>query len=117
MLALKSVFAGKGGQELLVFDEVDAGIGGGTAEYVAEKLKALSRGYQIICITHLPQIASKADYHLMVRKRVTGHRSQVEVVELDDEERKKEIARMMSGEVTETSIQHAGELLERDNRG
>ncbi len=113
MLGLKSVFADIGGHELLIFDEVDAGIGGETAESVAEKLKKLSADHQIICITHLPQIASRADHHLMIRKVLSGTRSSVEVKTLQGDERKKEIARMMSGEVTDSSLQHAEELLQK----
>jgi DNA repair protein RecN (Recombination protein N) len=111
MLALKSLLASFDRVPLMVFDEVDAGIGGMTAESVARKLKLLSKTHQVICITHLPQIASKADHHLLVEKEEVSGETKVKILELDYEQRLREIARMLSGSVTETSIQHARELL------
>ncbi len=111
MLALKSLLASFDRVPLMVFDEVDAGIGGMTAESVARKLKFLSRTHQVICITHLPQIASKADHHLLVEKEEASGGTRVRIRELDYEQRLREIARMLSGSVTDASLQHARELL------
>ncbi len=100
--------------ETLVFDEVDAGIGGATADAVAERLVRLAAGAQVICITHLPQIASRARHHLRVEKAVEGGRTVVGVRALAGSERVEELARMMGGRhVTETSRRHARELVER----
>ncbi len=100
--------------ETLVFDEVDAGIGGATADAVAERLVRLAAGAQVICITHLPQIASRARHHLRVEKAVEGGRTVVGVRVLAGAERVEELARMMGGRhVTETSRRHARELVER----
>ena len=109
-LALKSVTAGGG--EILIFDEVDAGIGGVTADVVADKLKEISRTRQVFLITHRAQIAAKADGHFAVKKSVKGDRTQVEVKKLTSpEERVEELARLLSGEVTPISLQHAEELV------
>ncbi len=113
MLALKSVLADVDNIPVLIFDEVDAGIGGKTAESVGKKLDMISQKHQLLCITHLPQIASFGDFHLKVDKKEKNSRVYVEVKELYDKERKDEIARMLSGKVTEISRRHAGELLER----
>ncbi|MCE5195162.1 MAG: DNA repair protein RecN [Nitrospiraceae bacterium] len=111
MLSIKSVLADVDSIPVLIFDEIDAGIGGRTAESVAIKLKDLARTHQIICITHLPQIASAGDFHLMTEKEQKKDRVQVRVKELKDNERKSEIARMLSGKITDVSLKHAGELL------
>jgi DNA repair protein RecN (Recombination protein N) len=112
MLALKSILAEFDSMPILVFDEVDAGIGGKTAEKVGRKLKALSRSHQVLCATHLPQIASIGDFHLKTEKRHRDERVYVEIRELSGEERLHEIARMMSGKITEVSLRHAKELIE-----
>jgi DNA repair protein RecN (Recombination protein N) len=112
MLALKTVKAVDSRSKTLVFDEVDAGIGGQTADVVAQKLKRLSKHNQIICVTHLPQIASYADSHYSIQKRVEKGRTVTQVARLDEQDRVQEIARMMSGErVTESVLKHAAELL------
>lgn len=113
MLALKSILADVDDVPVLIFDEVDAGIGGKTAESVAKKLALISAGRQLLCITHLPQIASRGDFHLKIEKKETSNKVQVEVKELDGKERQDEIARMLSGTITEISRRHAEELLER----
>lgn len=96
----------------LVFDEIDTGIGGRAAEAVGKKLKQLSRTAQVLCVTHLPQIASFADQHFVIEKRETGGRTKTSVRALDARERTEELARMMSGaKVTETSLKHAEQLL------
>jgi DNA repair protein RecN (Recombination protein N) len=113
MLALKSILAGVDNLPVLIFDEVDAGIGGRTAESVGKKLRTISEKHQLICITHLPQIASLGDHHLKIEKKNAGKRVVVDVREINKEERLDEIARMLSGTATETSIKHAEELLGR----
>jgi DNA repair protein RecN (Recombination protein N) len=119
MLALKaSVESGRvhGGetdaQRSLVFDEIDTGIGGRAADAVGKKLKALSRSKQVLCITHLPQIASFADRHYLIEKHESGGRTKTTVRPLTADERRSEIARMLSGaKVTEASLQNAEQLL------
>ncbi|MCI0469234.1 MAG: DNA repair protein RecN [Nitrospirae bacterium] len=95
----------------LIFDEVDAGIGGVTAQHVGDKLKAVSNKYQVLCITHLPQIAAMADHHMKAQKTVEKETVKVEIDSLKNVEREREIARMMSGKVTDVSLKHARELL------
>jgi len=98
---------------VLIFDEVDAGVGGKTAESVGKKLLKVSEKHQLLCITHLPQIASQAAHHLRIEKVQKNERVRVSVHELSGVERKEEIARMLSGTVTDISRRHAEELLER----
>jgi len=95
----------------LIFDEVDAGIGGITAQHVGKRLKDIAGCSQVLCITHLPQIAALADHHLKVEKILDDSKTVVTVVPLSGSERRNEIARMLSGRITEGSIKHAGELL------
>jgi DNA repair protein RecN (Recombination protein N) len=96
----------------LVFDEIDIGIGGRAAEAVGQKLKALSRVQQVLCITHLPQIAAFADQHLLIEKQEKQKRTQTSIRLLTPQERAEEIARMISGAtVTETSLRHAEQML------
>jgi DNA repair protein RecN (Recombination protein N) len=112
MLALKSI--GKDTERLktLIFDEIDAGIGGKTAEFVAQKLKKLAEYHQVLCITHLPQIASYAAHHYRIDKQVKKDRTFTIVKELSFEERVKEIARLLTGSrVTETALKNAREML------
>ena len=96
----------------LVFDEIDIGIGGRAAEAVGQKLKSLSRGQQVLCVTHLPQIAAFADQHFLIDKRESDGRTRIKVTLLDDQARTQEVARMVSGAtVTETSLQHAAQMI------
>jgi DNA repair protein RecN (Recombination protein N) len=96
----------------LVFDEIDIGIGGRAAEAVGQKLKALGRAQQVLCVTHLPQIAAFADQHLAVEKREKDGRTQTRIRVLDDRSRTHEVARMLSGaKVTDTSLQHAAQMI------
>lgn len=115
MLALNLV----AGSDLpvLAFDEIDAGIGGRTARAVGELLKRLSQRHQVLAVTHLPQVAAFADAHYRVTKADAGGRSVTRVERLGRDERLREIARMLSGRVTETSIRHAVELLEQAGAG
>ena len=119
MLALKvSVEEGAGKRRktaiprTLVFDEIDIGIGGRAAEAVGQKLKTLSRVQQVLCVTHLPQIAAFADQHFVVEKRERQRKTQTSVRLLTDAERTEEVARMLSGaKLTETSLRHAEQML------
>ena len=122
MLALKaSVEAGSvhhtrkrssGAQRTLVFDEIDTGIGGRAAEAVGKKLKSLSKANQVLCVTHLPQIATFADQHYLIEKKEASGRTRVTVRPITGEERTEEVARMLSGaKLTETSRRHAEQML------
>ena len=112
MLALKTILARTASVETIVFDEVDSGIGGSTAEVVGDKLRSLARFHQILCITHLPQIASKGSTHFAVRKRVVEGRTGTVISELGREERVKEIARLLGGKtVSQKAVAHAKEML------
>ncbi len=112
MLALKTVLAQIDLIPTMIFDEIDAGIGGRTADIVGQKLKELSRFRQVFCITHLPQIARFADQHFRVEKEVEGDRTTITAKLLTPEERVEEMARMHGGEATVTTLAHARELLE-----
>jgi len=99
-------------QRTLVFDEIDTGIGGRAAEAVGKKLKALSKSNQVLCVTHLPQIATFADHHYVIEKRVSGGRTKTTVRRISGDERTEEVARMLSGaKLTETSRKHAEQML------
>jgi DNA repair protein RecN (Recombination protein N) len=114
LLALNSVASLDDTGQTLVFDEVDAGIGGGVAEVLGRKLKAIAARHQVLCVTHLPQVASFADRHYAVRKRVDRGRTITEVVPLGTDERIEEVARMLGGEtVTETARRHAREMVKQ----
>ncbi len=113
MLAMKRILAKVGGRQVLIFDEVDSGIGGAMAEVVGKKLKELSRHHQVICVTHLPQIACFGDQHHSVRKEVKSGRTITSVDRLEKEAIVDEIARMLGGvKVTEKTKAHALEMLE-----
>lgn len=113
VLALKAILAEKGSVETLVFDEVDAGIGGSVAEAVGKKLSKLARYHQIICITHLPQIAKFGDNHFRITKKVSHGRTITSINPLNEKDRIKEIARMLGGmEITKTTLEYAREMLQ-----
>ena len=113
MLALKSVLAKSDQIPTMIFDEVDVGIGGEIAEAVGKRMKTLSSTHQIICITHLQQIASQADYHFKVYKEVSKNRTITKIKLLSREERIKEIARMIGGKkISDLSLEHAAEMIE-----
>lgn len=114
VLALKAILAKTESVETVVFDEVDAGIGGSVAEVVGKKLSSLARYHQVICITHLPQIAKFGDYHFRISKHVSRGRTITGIRPLDNKERVKEIARMLGGvEITRATLDHAYEMLDR----
>jgi len=112
VLALKAILAQTEAVETIVFDEVDAGIGGGVAEVVGKKLAALAKRHQIICITHLPQIAKFGDHHFIISKHVSEGRTKTSINYLSIPERINEIARMLGGEkITQATVEHAREML------
>ena len=121
MLALKvvveagAVQSGRkrtGAARTLVFDEVDTGIGGRAAEAVGKKLKALAKGNQVLCVTHLPQIATFADHHYLIEKEESGGRTRTTIRAITGQARTEEVARMLSGaKLTETSRKHAEQML------
>lgn len=114
MLAIKSVFAKEGGLSTLIFDEIDTGISGVTAYKVAETMKQLSADHQIICITHLPQIAAMADTHFLIEKTAKDGRTNTDILELDEEGSVKELARMLgTDEITESALENARALKAR----
>lgn len=112
MLAIKSVLIDRDTIDTYIFDEVDTGIGGSTADVVADKIKGTARGHQVLCITHLAQIASRSDHHYLVEKLLIDDRTQSSIRPLSHDERVEEIARMLSGaRVTATTRDAARELL------
>jgi DNA repair protein RecN (Recombination protein N) len=112
MLALAGQGA-RGGAATLVFDEIDAGVGGNTARAVGERLRALGAERQVLCITHLPQVASMAERHFRIEKRVEGGSAMAEVSNVDGDELVDEIVRMLGADRgDETAGRHARELLE-----
>ena len=121
MLALRSVLSGShhqstsdeaaGGVPVIIFDEIDVGIGGVTAEAVGEKMQELARSFQVFCVTHLPQIARRADRHYRVKKEADADATRVEVQLLNGDERVRELARMM-GRESDANLRHAQELLD-----
>lgn len=112
MLALKTIFSKHQGITSIIFDEVDTGVSGRVAQAIAEKIAAISVHSQVLCISHLPQVAAMADQHLFIEKRVDKQRTTTSVTELDGRERTEEMSRMLSGaEITDLTLQHAQELL------
>ena len=112
MLALKQVHP-ESDVPTLVFDEVDSGIGGATSALVGEKLKRVAAGQQVLCITHLPQVAAFADSHYLIEKRIADGRTVTAATLLTPEERVAEMARMLGGaRITEKTLEHAREMLE-----
>jgi len=115
MLALKSVDKDQKKSKTFIFDEIDAGIGGKTADFVAQKLRALSKQNQVICITHLPQIASYAPHHYRIEKIFKNNRTYTKVKKLTKNERIEEIAKLLGGShITDTTLKNARELLENN---
>jgi len=108
----QKVRQGRGTQRTLVFDEIDTGIGGRAAESVGKKLKSLARSNQVLCVTHLPQIATFGDHHYVIEKKETGGRARTTIRVVTGEERTEEVARMLSGaKLTETSRKHAEQMI------
>jgi DNA repair protein RecN (Recombination protein N) len=114
VLALKAILAKTDSIETVVFDEVDAGIGGGVAEVVGQKLYELAHHHQVICITHLPQIAKFGDHHFNISKSISKGRTRTSITPLSENDRIDEIARMLGGiEITQATLDHAREMLKR----
>jgi DNA repair protein RecN (Recombination protein N) len=112
VLVLKAILAQNDSAETIVFDEVDAGIGGDVAEMVGKKLHALSKRRQIVCITHLPQIARFGDHHFRISKQVRDQRTRTTIEPVKKEDRIRELARMLGGvEITKSAMDHAAEML------
>lgn len=117
MLAIKSVLTADNASAAMVFDEIDTGVSGGTAQKIGEKLRSISKSGQVICITHLPQIAALADSHYLIEKNVDGGRTKTTVRLLEGDERVREIARTLGGaEVTDAALANARELLKNAGR-
>lgn len=113
MLAIKTVIADIDKIPTLIFDEIDTGISGRTAQCVAEKMSGISNSHQILCVTHLPQIASMADVHFKIEKNVNEEKTFTKVYKLDDNEKIEELSRMLSGaQVTKITRSHAKEMIE-----
>ncbi len=114
MLAIRTILSRTASVETVVFDEVDSGVSGATAEVVGEKIASLAAYHQIVCITHLPQIACQGETHFLVRKEITDGRTEASISGLSPEARVQEIARLLGGrEITSRAVAHAEELLRR----
>lgn len=113
MIALKTIFSSSSGITSIIFDEVDTGVSGRVAQAIAEKIADISMDSQVLCISHLPQVAAMADHHYYIKKQVDNDRTYTTVTEMNELERVEEVSRMMSGaEITEATLQHAKELLD-----
>ncbi|MCK9328766.1 MAG: DNA repair protein RecN [Candidatus Cloacimonetes bacterium] len=113
LLVIKSILANKLPEKTVVFDEIDTGIGGNTANMLGQFIRELSNNQQIICITHLPQIASLGHNHFKIEKKLYLNKNSITIAKLNEEDRIIEIARMLSGDITEVSKKHAIELLNK----
>lgn len=114
MLAIKSVLAGNDDIETLIFDEIDTGVSGRAAQRIGMKLKEVSQGRQVVCVTHLAQIASQADRHILIEKNMKEHKTFTSLRTLHYEGRKQELARIIGGvDITRITLQNAGEMLEK----
>jgi DNA repair protein RecN (Recombination protein N) len=114
MLALKSILSEVDQVPTLIFDEIDSGVGARLGEVIAQKLKALSKKRQVICVTHLPQIACRAGRHFYIEKYILNNQTGIKLKEMEGKERVKEIARMLDGtQISEITIQHAQKMLNR----
>jgi DNA repair protein RecN (Recombination protein N) len=112
MLALKGIFSKHQGITSIIFDEVDTGVSGRVAQAIAEKIANISRSSQVLCITHLPQVAAMADQQLLIEKQVMGKRTMTKLTAVTGKDRVQELSRMMSGaEITSLTLEHASELL------
>lgn len=110
MLAIKKVLADTDKTPIMIFDEIDTGISGKAANSVAKKLKTIAKNHQVMCISHLPNIAAIADYNYFISKNIKNERTKTDIRLLKEEEVIKEIARISSGEINETTLKYASEL-------
>ncbi len=112
MLALKTIFAKSDGVTSIIFDEVDTGVSGRVAQAIANKISTIATQSQVLCITHLPQVAAMSDHEYLIQKAVADGRTKTTVTPLTQTQRVDEIARMLAGDtVTELALEHASELL------
>lgn len=112
MLALKTIFSESQGITSIIFDEVDTGVSGRVAQAIAEKISGIAQASQVLCITHLPQVAAMADHHYFIAKEIKGNRTETKLTRLSEKDRISEIARMSAGtQVTKLAMEHANELL------
>lgn len=117
MLALKSIFVQSRGQTAILFDEVDSGVSGQAAQKMAEKMRDIAEYIQVICISHLPQVATMSDHHLLISKHTTEDRTTTQVKELENDDRIDEVARMISGaSVTDLTRENAKEMISQNQR-
>lgn len=115
MLSIKNVLTDTDGADTMIFDEVDTGISGSASQKVGMKLKSVSKGRQVICVTHQAQIAALADTHFLIKKTVKSGKTYTSVTRLDFEQRKNELARIIGGlNITELSLRHAEEMLNQN---
>jgi DNA repair protein RecN (Recombination protein N) len=112
MLAIKNVLAGSDGVDTMIFDEIDSGVSGSAAQKIAMKLKQVSIGRQVVCVTHLAQIAAQGDVHLFISKSVRDGKTYTKITSLTGEERVREIARIIGGiTITNIQLENAREML------
>ena len=112
MLALKTIFATKTDVTSIIFDEVDTGVSGRVAQSIADKIKVIADHSQVLCITHLPQVAAVAQHQFLIKKAVHDNRTTTTVTNLNHDERVNELSRMLAGEkITKLTKEHASELL------
>ena len=112
MLALKTIFSKHQGVTSLIFDEVDTGVSGRVAQAIAEKIAMIATHSQVLCISHLPQVAAMADHHYLIKKDVKSDRTRTEIQNVIESDRTEELSRMLSGaEITPLTLRHAEELL------
>ncbi|KRK49277.1 DNA repair ATPase [Secundilactobacillus kimchicus JCM 15530] len=113
MLALKTIFSKSQGVTSIIFDEVDTGVSGRVAQAIAEKISGIANDSQVLCITHLPQVAAMSDHHYFIAKKIIGKRTETHITKLTEQARIEELARMLAGTtITELTLDHAKELLE-----
>ena len=111
MLAIRTIMADRGGRGTLIFDEIDSGISGRTAQLVSEKMARIARHHQVICITHLAQIAAMADQHFLIEKQVEGGTTVTQIRELTEEDTVAELARILGGaKITDAAVENAREM-------
>ena len=110
MLGIKKVLADVDKVPVLIFDEIDTGISGIAAQKVGIKMKEISKKHQVICVTHLAQIAAKGDYNYFIKKEVEGNKTKTRIEQLNEEGTIREIARIATGEINEVSLEHAKQL-------
>jgi DNA repair protein RecN (Recombination protein N) len=118
MLALKNVIAEKDSINTLVFDEIDTGVSGRAAQKIGMKLKQIAKFRQVLCVTHLAQIAVMADNHMLIEKSIIGERTVTTVKTLDEDQRRYEVARIMGGDnITPLLLENAGQLIDDARKG